>query len=69
MDDVRPVPDWLKKYQTLDRFSYLNPQGKRMVFDKKKDIDIELGTDVDIAHKVEIIDSYKVEEDESFIVK
>jgi hypothetical protein len=49
MDDVRPVADWLKKYQTSDRFSYLNRDGKRMAFDKKKDIDTELGNDVDIA--------------------
>ena len=40
-----------------------------MAFDKKKEIDVELGADVAVAEKVEIIDSYKVEEDESFIAK
>ena len=49
MDDVRPVSDWLKKYQNNDRFSYLNREGKRMIFDKKKEFDVELGADVEIA--------------------
>jgi hypothetical protein len=68
--DVRPVGDWLKKYEASDRFAYLNSEGKKMVFDKKEEIDVEFINELDsCVNKMEMNDSFKVEEDESFIMK